>query len=514
MDNITRINTRFNAMRESTSQPTRKGVKRTGNWSPQSASNKKSQFKMSDSDLESLLTMNVGRANAGSMFDVAQTSHNSENDLHEHDATLSSQNEFQSSQVPPNGQTDSANSPSNQRDNQRDNEEQLELITLLRQQSLTNQRIEELMSRGVRLSANPESLNLGALKAEFKDKLHEIMSNTTIDFTATLRDVPTFQKLPPKLEYYDELLALKTRLTDLLLRLQGGTLIPKAEFCCTINPAFIQLTNFREVANSVNELSYNLQFCQTGLHYVSILEVVESRIAEIKTTLLNPTESLAIFRNCRYRSMNQKLNTIFHKLRTDDQRNADIGGASTSLIQMDTHQTVQNNVGSNNDTIPKTANASNTNSMNRRHRSRSRSISAQRARSTSAHRVSTNLGIHKRNSDQMYNRQVSWAGNTDRSLNGSANQSRFHNDRVWVNSSTHNAMQSSRVENFGPRNNVMINERQVQFGRNTNRNSYRGNNHSFRNYGNYADDYNIESGSESGPDDFYYGPRAFHSSHK
>jgi hypothetical protein len=242
-------------MRGAISRPSHKSLKRVGNWSPPSVSNKKSQFKMSDSDLDVLLAMNVGRGNANSMS-------NSENDLRENDADLGSQsqNGVPSSQVPPNN---SNSDPTNI--NEQDNDGQLELVGLLRQRSLLNQQIDDILARGVRLPSNTEQFNLAAFKTELNGKLRDTLSNVDYEFSAMLRDVPNFPKLPHRLEYYDELLALKTRLTDLLIRLKSGTLIQKADLGNRVNPAFMQLTNFSEVSARTNEIAFNLHYCQMGL---------------------------------------------------------------------------------------------------------------------------------------------------------------------------------------------------------------------------------------------------------
>jgi hypothetical protein len=503
MDNITRNNTIINAMRErnaqSSSQPVRKAFKRIGNWSPQSAANKKPQFQMSDSELESLLTTNVDRSKVGSAFSVAQSAHDPNRELHDNDAQF--ETDIQSSQLPPNGQLPASTLGDSHTIHQEtsydgdDNSEQTMLVALLREQSLINQKIEGILARGVRLAPNAESINLEAFKSELEDNFREANSKLKFDFSVSLRGIPTFEKLSNKLEYYDELLALKARITDLLLRLKEGTLIRQADFHCTINPAFVQLSNFHEIASLTNDMSYSLQYYQTGLHYCTILEAVELRISEIKSTLIDPTESLAIFRTHRKRTSNQKLNSIFHKLRNDEQRNAQIRGAADSSIRdEDDHRNVQTT--SNADTVPKSTirnNAAANNSANRRRRSRS--VSSQRNLSYVTQR--------NRNNGRQWNRSVNWGPNT------SANQSYSRGNQRWMNRVSNSSVQANRTNNSNMQSSRATNSRF----HNTSdaRNSSHANNHSFRNY---ADDYEFERSFDSRPNDFYYGPKTFCQSRK
>jgi hypothetical protein len=337
---------------------------------------------------------------------------------------------------------------------------------------------------------------LESFKTELEDGLRNTLANIKFELTPALREIPEFNKLPYKLEYYDELLTLKTRLTDLLLRLKAGTLIKKEDLRCSINPAFVQLSNFHEIASHTNELSYSLQYHQTGLHYITILEAVEARISDIKSTLINPAESLAIFRDFRRRTTNQKLNAIFHKLRIDAQRNSDIGDSANSLMQEDS--SAQNNSVSNNDTVPKSARMSTT---NRHHRSR--------------------------NQNRLRNRSLSGARSSSLTLNRDAHtnsatlgqQSRVYTNKTWINRTSGSvqtnrigsAGQSNRPNQFGSRSN-----NNITISNNTARSNHysrpnRTNNNSFRNY---ADDWPIESDSDEGPMQYYSGPKPFYRARK
>jgi hypothetical protein len=220
---------------------------------------------------------------------------------------------------------------------------------------------------------------------------------------------------------------------------------------------------------------------------------------------VEPAESLAIFRDFRRRTNNQKLSSIFYKLRNDAQRNDDIGGTSTSLVHDESN--AQNNSASLNDTIPKPT--SSNSSGNQRHRSRScnhsrnRSWSGQRNRSLSSQRNHANDVVKTKDTRS---NNVSFGPPT------LVQQSRVHTNKTWVNRAANSSIQSNVANQFASRSNITIANRTSNANHNRDRrNSNRNANYSFRNY---ADYYPIESDSDDGPSPYYYGPNAHYQPRK
>ena len=340
MDRLTIQNTRKNAagIGMSGSQATNFGAKsgkRKVSWSPQFATSaqKRSSVKMSDSELESMLTTDKQLSKPSN-----ETSNEPSNELSNEPV-----NELPSSQLPSssaeldhelvdNNEPTSAQPQNNEMselpsrlDIHHDNAAQSRLGKLLRNKEIIEQEIQAILASGITAPSSTTTLNIPELKSEFEGSFSRAVENMSAKFQVKMQKLDTFSSITERLELLDEYLAMRHRVSDLVTRLKAGTLIPVGNFNSIINPAFKQISNFDEVSANQNGAMFEINLAQIGLHYLSVLEELEVRITNLRSSLHDCDELLATYRHFRPKSFNQKLNAIFYKLRLDRDRSMEIG---------------------------------------------------------------------------------------------------------------------------------------------------------------------------------------------